>query len=144
MFLDLILSLPLHNPHLYKDQCQEVVSVCFHKGLRGHATPASHGKVSKPLHEVLDGLSFLLLGEEERVHVHIDFFFEEATEEKSFWFVSACDRPLGQLFDPIEDNPILFYFLVFLYDLMLISVFHALGSRLRNAREHMVDVTMIL
>ena len=60
----------------------------------------------KPLDEVFDELPFLLLGEEESMHVDVCLFLEEAAKEQSFQVIPACDRAFWQLAKPFECHPL--------------------------------------
>src|SRR4051812_36020666 len=106
MLLELLLGLALDNPHLDKDWSEKVVATCFDQCLRCHATSASHSEFPESLDKVFDQLSFLLLGEEESVHVDVRLFLKEAAKEQSFQIVPTCYRALWQLAEPFEGRPV--------------------------------------
>src|SRR3954467_7093740 len=81
MLLELLSGLALDNPHLDEDWSEKVVATCFDQCLKCHATSASHGEFPESLDKVFDQLSFLLLGEEESVHVDVCLFLKEAAKE---------------------------------------------------------------
>src|SRR3954463_1392828 len=106
MFLELLPGLALDNPHLDEDWSEKVVATCFDQRLRCHATLAPHGEFAESLNEVFDQLSFLLLGEEESVHVDVGLFLKEAAKELGFQIVPTCNRAFRQLVEPFEGHPL--------------------------------------
>ena len=67
---------------------------------------ASHREFPKSLDEIFDQLFFLLLGEDESVHVDVHLFLEEAAKEQSLQVIPSCDRAFRQFAEPFEGHPL--------------------------------------